>query len=175
MHIITSNGKDYQGKMEVLNFWRSTFDRWLNDLAVEDGAIFQDKCRMVEYEDVEGGYLLHLQSGTSQQEVFTRYLVAADGMYSKVRQKLRPDHFLQKAPGGAMNYYCTGEGDLDLQRLDYIFALTQIPIASSSNRFRLRAPVLKGIEVEKMAIDGAPGVDPGPLSDHYGVSTVIGL
>jgi flavin-dependent dehydrogenase len=128
MNIITPDGKCYEGKMKVLNFWRSTFDRWLNDLAIEEGATFQDKTRMVEFEEVEGGYLLQLQSGTKRREVFTRYLVAADGMYSRVRKKLRPDHFLQKAPGGAMNYYCKGEGDLDPNALYMVNIKAYAPI-----------------------------------------------
>jgi flavin-dependent dehydrogenase len=128
MNIITPDGKSYQGKMKVLNFWRSTFDRWLNDLAIEEGATFQDRTRMVGFEQVEGGYLLQMQSGTKNHEVFTRYLVAADGMSSKVRKKLRPTHFLQKAPGGAMNYYCTGEGDLDPHALYMINIKAYAPI-----------------------------------------------
>jgi flavin-dependent dehydrogenase len=128
MNIIAPDGRSYQGKMKVLNFWRHTFDRWLNDLAVEAGATFQDKSRMVGFEQSEGGYLLHLQSGTKHREVFTRYLVAADGMSSKVRKKLRPDHFLGKAPGGAMNYYCTGEGDLDPHALYMVNIKAYAPI-----------------------------------------------
>jgi 2-polyprenyl-6-methoxyphenol hydroxylase-like FAD-dependent oxidoreductase len=45
--------------------------------------------------------------------VFARYVIAADGMSSRFRKKLRPNDYLKKAPGGAMNYYCSGEGDLD--------------------------------------------------------------
>jgi len=99
--------------MKVLNFWRSTFDRWLNDLAVEEGAIFQDRTRMIDYEPVKEGCKIQLQAGTESREIFTRYLIAADGMSSKVRKKLQPADFLNKAPGSAMNYYCTGERDLD--------------------------------------------------------------
>jgi digeranylgeranylglycerophospholipid reductase len=113
MHIITPEGNTYKGKMKVLNFWRSTFDRWLNDLAAEEGATFQDKTRMVDFEQREGGIRLQLKTNTEAREVFARYVIAADGMSSKVRKKLRPDDYLRKAPGGAMNYYCTGEGDLD--------------------------------------------------------------
>ena len=128
MNIITPGDTTYEGKMKVLNFWRSTFDRWLNDLAEEEGAVFQDKTRLVEFELVDDGYLLKLQSGTESREVFTRYLVAADGMYSRVRKKLRPDDFLQKAPGGAMNYYCTGEGDLDPHALYMVNIKAYAPI-----------------------------------------------
>ncbi len=128
MNIITPDGKTYQGKMKVLNFWRSTFDRWLNDLAVEEGAVFQDKTRLVDYEKVEDGYQLQLQTGTETTILFTRYLIAADGMSSKIRKKLQPDHYLQKAPGGAMNFYCTGEGDLDPNALYMVNIKAYAPI-----------------------------------------------
>lgn len=132
MNIITPDGKTYQGKMKVLNFWRSTFDRWLNDLAVEEGAIFQDKTRIIDYDLVDGGYQVQLQSGVETREVFTRYLIAADGMTSKVRKKnCNPIIFLQKAPGGAMNYYCTGEGDLDPQGLYVVNIKGDAPIMIS--------------------------------------------
>jgi flavin-dependent dehydrogenase len=128
MNIITPEDKTYQGKMKVLNFWRSTFDRWLNDLAVEEGAVFQDKTRLVDFEQMDDGYLLQLQIGTESREVFTRYLIAADGMNSKVRKNLRPEDFLRKAPGGAMNYYCTGEGDLDPNALYMVNIKAYAPI-----------------------------------------------
>jgi len=128
MNIVTPDGKTYQGKMKVLNFWRSTFDRWLNDLAEEEGAIFQDKTRMVDFEQQDDGYQLRLQTGSKIREVYTRYLVAADGMSSKVRKNLRPADFLQKTPGGAMNYYCTGEGDLDGHALYMVNIKAYAPI-----------------------------------------------
>jgi flavin-dependent dehydrogenase len=128
MHIIAPDGKDFGGKMKVLNFWRSTFDRWLNDLAIEEGAIFEDSTRMLDYEVVEDGYIVKLQSGKEKKEVFTRYLIGADGMSSKIRQKLQPDDYLQKAPGGAMNYYCKGDGDLDPNALYMVNIKEYAPI-----------------------------------------------
>jgi len=128
MNIITPDEKTYKGKMKVLNFWRSTFDRWLNDLAVEEGAVFQDKTRMVDYEQVDDGYRIQLQSGVETRDVFTRYLIAADGMNSRIRKNLRPEDFLQKAPGGAMNYYCTGEGELDPNALYMVNIKAYAPI-----------------------------------------------
>lgn len=113
MYIITPDGKTFKGRMKVFNFWRSTFDRWLNDLAVEEGAFFQDSTRLIDFEETDEGIRLQLQTGTESKDVLTRYLVAADGMASKIRKKLRPGDFLEKAPGAAMNYYCTGAGDLD--------------------------------------------------------------
>ena len=80
---------------------------------MEEGAIFQDQTRMIDFEQANDGIRIQLQIGTESREIFTRYLIAADGMSSKIRKKLHPDGFLQKTPKGAMNYYCTGEGDLD--------------------------------------------------------------
>ena len=113
IHIVTPDDKTFKARMKVFNFNRSTFDRWLNDLAVEEGAVFQDQTRMIGFEQDGDDIRLWLQSGTESREIFTRYLIAADGMSSRIRKNLRPDDFLARAPGGAMNYYCTGEGDLD--------------------------------------------------------------
>lgn len=128
MNIITPDGKTYKGRMKVLNFWRSTFDRWLNDLAADEGAVFQDRTRMVDFEQVADGFQLQLRTESETREVFTRYLIAADGMSSKVRKKLRPDDYLQKTPGGAMNYYCTGDGDLDPNGLYMVNMKAYAPI-----------------------------------------------
>jgi flavin-dependent dehydrogenase len=113
IYIITPDDITFKAKMKVFNFWRSTFDHWLNDLAVEEGAIFQDQTRMIDFEQANDGIRLHLQKGTESREILASYLIAADGMSSRIRKKLHPDDYFSKASGGAMNYYCTGEGDLD--------------------------------------------------------------
>jgi flavin-dependent dehydrogenase len=114
-HFITPDDRTFKGRMKVLNSWRSTFDRWLNDLAVEEGAVFQDETRMIDFEQAGDGIRIRLQTGTDSREVFARYLIAADGMSlsSRIRKKLHPDDYMQKAPEGAMNYHCIGEGALD--------------------------------------------------------------
>ncbi|MHB1356941.1 MAG: NAD(P)/FAD-dependent oxidoreductase [Anaerolineae bacterium] len=113
MYVVTPDDTTYGSKMQVLNFWRSTFDRWLNTLAEQAGAVFQDETRMTTFKPIIGGYRLHLQAGTEYRTVNTRYLIAADGMSSRIRRSLQPDDFIPKALGGTMNYYCQGESDLD--------------------------------------------------------------
>ena len=113
MYLITPDGKTIKGKMPILNFWRSTFDRWLNDLAVEAGASFQDEVKLVDFASTDTGIRVTLQAGSESREVLARYLIGADGMSSGIRKTLHPQDYLQKAPGGAMNYYCRGDGDLD--------------------------------------------------------------
>ena len=128
MYITTPDDRTFKGRMRVLNFWRSTFDRWLNDLAVEAGATFQDRTRLIDFEQASDGIQLQLQTGPDAREVFTRYLIAADGMSSRIRKKLQPADYLHKAPGGAMNYYCTGEGALDPNGLYMVNIIEYAPI-----------------------------------------------
>ncbi len=53
--MITPSGKTLGGKMKMLNFWRSTFDSWLNQLAIEQGAEFQDNTALVEFVKTQKG------------------------------------------------------------------------------------------------------------------------
>jgi flavin-dependent dehydrogenase len=128
MNIITPDDNVFQGKMRVLNFWRSTFDRWLNEVAVEAGAEFQDQTRLLDYETHSEGLTLNIQNKFQDRRITTKYLIAADGMSSKVRKKLRPEDYLRKAPGGAMNYYCAGESDLDPNALYMVNKVEYAPI-----------------------------------------------
>ncbi|MCW3996985.1 MAG: FAD-dependent oxidoreductase [Candidatus Bathyarchaeota archaeon] len=48
--MVTPQGKTMKGKMKMFNFWRSTFDSWLNEIAQEDGAIFHDNTSLVNFE-----------------------------------------------------------------------------------------------------------------------------
>lgn len=113
MYIITPNNKTFKAKWKIFNFWRSTFDQWLNELAIEAGAIFQDQTRMIDFEQGDKDIQVRLKSSTESRSILTHYLIAADGMSSRIRKKLHPEDYLPKASGAAINYYCMGEGDLD--------------------------------------------------------------
>ena len=54
--IVTPKGKTIGGKMKMLNFWRSTFDSWLNQVAVEEGANFEDDTSLIEFEKEKKGF-----------------------------------------------------------------------------------------------------------------------
>jgi len=120
VEMVTPSGKFLKGKMKMLNFWRSTFDSWLNSLAADSGAEFQDNTSLVDLNKHEQGISIKLASNDTQSEVKARYLIAADGMRSKVRKILRPEDFEKKASGATVNYYFVGETDLDPNTL-YMF------------------------------------------------------
>ena len=88
--MITPSGKTLGGKMKMLNFWRSTFDSWLNQLAIEQGAEFQDNTSLIEFTKTQKGINLTLSKDNKSTQITTRFLIGADGMLSGIRSKLNP-------------------------------------------------------------------------------------
>lgn len=121
VQIITPSGKAIKGRMKMLNFWRSTFDSWLNRVALQAGATFRDEARFVDFTE-EGNSITVAIQGKENEEttVTTRYLIGADGLNSAVRRKLRPQDFKPGSTGATINYYFVGEADLDPETL-YMF------------------------------------------------------
>jgi flavin-dependent dehydrogenase len=120
VEMMTPRGRVIRGQMSMLNFWRSTFDSWLNSLATKAEAEFWDGVRLVEFQEDSRVIKAKLASRNSCFEVKARYLIAADGLLSGIRKKLRPEDFNVKATGGAINFYFSGETNLDPNTL-YMF------------------------------------------------------
>jgi flavin-dependent dehydrogenase len=116
VEMVSPSGQTINGRMRMLNFWRSTLDRWLNEVAEESGAAFEDETRLVGLTPEGSGLSLRLRKRGGDREVRAQYLIAADGLYSKVRRQLRPQDF-KRSPGGSLNYYCrlhaTEDGESD--------------------------------------------------------------
>ncbi len=106
----------------MLNFWRSTFDSWLNSLAEDAGADFRDNASLIDFveDKSEGKIIVKMSTDGGCREVKAHYLIGADGMLSRVRRKLRPKDFNRKASGATVNYYFVGEAHLDPNTL-YMF------------------------------------------------------
>jgi flavin-dependent dehydrogenase len=115
--MITPKGKTLGGKMKMLNFWRSTFDSWLNQLAIEQGADFQDKTSLIEFNKAQKGIILTLSTDKKSTQITTRFLIGADGMLSGIRSKLKPESLEKKQLGTAINYYFEGKTNLDPNKL----------------------------------------------------------
>jgi len=120
VEMMTPSGKVVKGSMKMLNFWRSTFDYWLNSLAIEAGAHFMDECRLLDFNE-EGEYTtVGIVGRDGERQLKTRYLIGADGMKSTIRRKLRPQDFKRNASGATVNYYFVGDANLDPYTL-YMF------------------------------------------------------
>ena len=120
VEMMTPFGKVTRGKMRMFNFWRSTFDSWLNSLAVNAGAEFRDEVLFTGIKENGKGIVAKCSTRNSKFEVKSRYLIAADGLLSGIRKKLRPEDFYTKATGGAINFYFEGETNMDPNTL-YMF------------------------------------------------------
>ena len=65
--IITPKGKTVKGKMGMLNFWRSTFDSWLNEIAAQEGAEFQDDASLTKFDRNENGIVATITKDKKQK------------------------------------------------------------------------------------------------------------
>jgi len=120
IEMITPGERVIKGRMKMLNFWRSTLDSWLNSLAIDAGADFLDETRLVGFQQDEEWITARVLGKNNENEVRARYLIVADGLFSRIRRKLRPQDFEKKAFGAAINYYFTGEINLNPNTL-YMF------------------------------------------------------
>lgn len=121
VEIVTPQGQTLQAPMKMLNFWRATLDSWLNGLAADAGADFHDEARLIGFQPDDAGFALRIQTPRQTWLVHTRYLVAADGLYSHVRKTLRPGDFARQAPGATVNYYVVGQAGLDPHTLYMVY------------------------------------------------------
>ena len=115
--MITPKGKTLGGKMKMLNFWRSTFDSWLNQLAIEQGADFQDNTSLIEFNKTQKGITLTLSKDKESTQITTRFLIGADGILSGIRSKMNPASLEKNRLGTAINYYFEGKANLDPNKL----------------------------------------------------------
>jgi geranylgeranyl reductase family protein len=120
VEMFTPSGKTVKGSMKMLNFWRSTFDSWLNSLAVKAGAKFFDESKLVDFDEDDTGITLQIADKRGESQVRARYLIGADGLNSGIRKKLKPQDFKSKNSGATLNYYFVGTAELDPNTL-YMF------------------------------------------------------
>ncbi len=116
LYLERPNGESMKVPFKMLNFTRDVFDDWLNKIAVEEGAKFRDGVRCDGFKRTEKGYIVSLHPKHQETEkVETRYLIAADGLSSSIKKKIRPQDFQEKKPGITLNYYlkCENDGGLD--------------------------------------------------------------
>jgi geranylgeranyl reductase family protein len=72
------DGETYSKKGKGGVVWRSTFDKFLTDLAVDSGAVLKEKEPMINIEKKNGSYEV-----TSDKDKYTaKYVIAADGVNS---------------------------------------------------------------------------------------------
>jgi len=120
LEMITPTNKVLKGRVKMFNFWRSTFDSWLNALAMEAGVEFRDETQLLDFHEDEGRITVKISAENAPKEVKTRYLIGADGFLSGMRKKLRPLDYTETPLGAVVNYHFVGRANLDANTL-YMF------------------------------------------------------
>jgi len=116
MHL--PNGKVVSAKFPMLNFMRDTFDEWLCHLAQSYGAEFRDSCCFKDFEEIDNGIVIHLETDEGVEVIKTKYVIDATGMRPAIRRKLRKaEGFQNGSTGATLNYYFTADGNLESDKL----------------------------------------------------------
>ena len=112
------NGKVMSAKFPMLNFMRDTFDEWLCHLAQKYGAEFRDSCCFKDFEEIDNGIVIHLETDEGVEVIKTKYVIDATGMRPAIRRKLRKaEGFQNGSTGATLNYYFTADGNLESDKL----------------------------------------------------------
>lgn len=72
------DGETYSKKGKGAVVWRSTFDKFLTDMAVDSGALLKEKELMIDIEKVDDFYKI----STDKDKYTAKYIIAADGVTS---------------------------------------------------------------------------------------------
>ncbi|MFX1275658.1 MAG: NAD(P)/FAD-dependent oxidoreductase [Promethearchaeota archaeon] len=116
--IILPNGKAFKTPFKMYNFMRDTFDDWLNNIAIENGAKFNDECSLIDWESNDKNIIVTVEDKEKNHIKYkTKYLIDATGLMPKVRLKERPQDFENRSSGATINYYFDGKSNLDPQCL----------------------------------------------------------
>lgn len=109
------NGDTFKIPFSMLNFTRIILDNWLNEIAIESGVEFRDCTQFDNFKYDSNEYIVSIKPRKKDTEyIRCKYLIAADGLMSKIRRKLRPQDFSNKPFAPTMNYYLKTKGDGDL-------------------------------------------------------------
>ncbi len=78
----------YLSDYEIHNVDRSRFDHWLTSMAVKEGATFLPSHALTDFKDSGEEVTASFDTDEGRTTIETRYLIGADGVYSKCRQEL---------------------------------------------------------------------------------------
>ncbi|MFW9898572.1 MAG: NAD(P)/FAD-dependent oxidoreductase [Candidatus Thorarchaeota archaeon] len=83
------DGEDYSKKGKGAVIWRNIFDKFLTDMAVDNGAILKEKEPLINIDKLDDSY----QITTSKDVYIANYVIAADGVTSQTLKKLNWPYF----------------------------------------------------------------------------------
>ena len=124
-------GREYRYEQDGLNIWRSSFDYWLAQKAVEAGAELRDDTTAICCEE-QDGYILVKLKGKKECTEKARMVIACDGAVSSIKRKLlnTPKSFIT-------TYQTFNKGSIDLDH-QYFYAYLQPELSEYDAWFNVK-------------------------------------
>jgi geranylgeranyl reductase family protein len=110
---VPPSGRKRGGKLrkyELLNINRDLFDQWLCKLVIEAGVQIWEKTRFIKLKQSDFIQVL-VKKDNAEKKITTRYLIGADGVYSKVRNSIYFDPEIEIMP--VLQEHWKAKGDFD--------------------------------------------------------------
>ncbi|ATW23527.1 NAD(P)/FAD-dependent oxidoreductase [Candidatus Formimonas warabiya] len=144
MIFTNDKGKEYRYEQEGLNIWRSSFDYWLAQKAVEAGAEFRDETVALSCIEHLKGIEVQLK-GTMEYTEYAKFVIACDGVVGSIKRKLL------NAPKNYITTYQTfNKGSIDLDD-HYFYAYLQPQLSEYDAWFNVKDNYLiLGVSVKDM-------------------------
>ena len=118
MIFINEDGKEYRYEQPGLNIWRSSFDEWLAQKAVEHGTELRDGTAAIRIDEHDDCVSVSLK-GDKEYTEKARLAICCDGAVSSVKRKL-----LDTPKAYTTTYQTFNKGTIDLDP-HYFYAYLQ--------------------------------------------------
>lgn len=145
-------GKEYAFKQDGLNVWRSSFDNWLTENAVEAGAELRDGTSAVDCEQTDGFINVKLHSDKAYIEQ-ARYVIDCEGVTSAVKRKVLGI----SSPEFITTFQTFNEGTINLDP-HYFYAYLQPELSEYDAWFNVK---------DEMLVLGVAVKDTNKIQDFY--------
>ena len=131
MILTDDNGKEYRYEQSGLNVWRSEFDKWLSDKALEAGAEVRDNTTVIACKE-ENGLVSVTLKGRETYDEQARFVIDCEGVVGTVKKQL-----LGVEPRYIYTYQTFNEGCIDLDH-HYFYAYLQPELSEYDAWFNVK-------------------------------------
>lgn len=150
--VFTDNsGKEYKFEQPGLNVWRSLFDYWLAEKAVERGVEIREHTPVTKCEDF-GDMVRVILTGENPRYVDARYAVVCEGGIGVIKKQV-----LRKSTQLITTYQTFNEGTIDLDP-HYFYAYLQPQFSEYDAWFNVK---------DNLLVFGVAVKDTGKIHDFY--------
>ncbi|MFH1327937.1 MAG: FAD-dependent monooxygenase [Candidatus Bathyarchaeota archaeon] len=91
IYLVPPSGRRNAGKIRkynLTNIRRDKFDFWMSTIVEKQRVEIQYRTELVDFKNLDDKILVEIRNGEKVQRLYTRYLIGADGVHSRVRNIL---------------------------------------------------------------------------------------